>query len=518
MKSFFIWIFSVQIAVNGLTCPTIKKKNPRRQTTRSQSFLLVRRKEDDDNHENTVVGTNRRKLLQHTTGFLAAATMMYPSSSSAFAATTTTEFLVPTPKFDHNINWPLGKIAFSLLPLQGGSQRVTVEECIVPDQIWTHDQIQGIVNVNVPVRQTVIALRDGGGLWVHNPVAPTPQLRAMMQRLIDQYGPVRHIVLGTVAVEHKATFGAFASYYPSATVWLQPGQWSFPWTLPIEFLGVRQRGARLREIPIPGQDVTSAKYALQAKRNPVPEWSTEIEWETLGPLTFRSVGAFSETVFYHKASRTLLVTDLVSRVSEEPPAILQQDPRALLYHARDQATDNIGADTPEMRRKGWRRMAQFGLVFFPSQIAVSSVTQAFADAKEIPAALGNLGSGAIPFNLYPWSWPNSDADLEHFKAFQDKLFCPPILTQLILNREADRTLAFVDRVAIRFSGMKRIIPGHLDNNIPASAKDFSKAFGSLRSCDAPPGPLKEDLELLQSVSREFTKLGIVAPNGVCRDV
>ncbi len=494
MKSLFFWISSVATGVFGFYCAS---------TDTRQKFRLSLFRTNDEKEPMT----DRRKLFQYTAGLLAAT--MYPSAT--FAAT---DFLVPTPKFDKDSNWPLGKVAFSLLPLQGGSQRATVATCIVPGTIWTYDQIQGIVNVNVPVRQTVIALQ-GGGLWVHNPVAPTPQLLDMMQQLIQQYGPIKHIVLGTVAVEHKATFGAFASYYPDATVWLQPGQWSFPVSLPIEFLGVRQRGQRLRELPVTGREVTSAAYAIQAQRNPVPEWSHEIEMETLGPLTFQSVGAFSETVFYHKATQTLLVTDLVGRVSDEPPAILQQDPRALLYHARDQATDLV-EDTPAARRKGWRRMALFGLVFFPSQITVSSVSQAFDDAQHIPVSLRNLGSGAVPFQLYPWSWPEGDVDLQNFNAFKNKLFCPPILTQLILNREVDRTLMFVNRVATRFSGMKRIIPGHLDNNIPATAKDFSKAFGSLRKCDAPPGPLKDDLNLLQSVSKEFTKLGIVAPDGVCR--
>ncbi|GAX29490.1 hypothetical protein FisN_16Hh067 [Fistulifera solaris] len=495
MKTLLFWVFSLATGVYGFRCTPTE--------TRPKCRLSLFRKEE--------AMTDRRKLLQSTAAGLLAATT-YPASSHA----ATTDFLVPTPKFDPDMNWPLGKVAFSLLPLQGGAQRATVETCIVPGQIWTYDQIQGIVNVNVPVRQTVIALQ-GGGLWVHNPVAPTPQLRHMMEQLIQQYGPIKHIVLGSVAVEHKATFGAFASYYPGATVWLQPGQWSFPVSLPIKFLGVRQRGQRLRELPVAGRGVTSTAYAAQAQRNPVPEWSSEIEMETLGPLTFRSVGAFSETVFYHKATKTLLVTDLVGRVSDEPPAILQQDPRALLYHARNKATDAV-EDTPAARRKGWRRMALFGLVFFPSQITVSSVSQAFAEAKQVPASLRNLGSGAVPFQLYPWSWPENDVDLQNFNAFKNKLFCPPILTQLILNREVDRTLTFVDRVATRFSGMKRIIPGHLDNNIPATANDFSKAFGSLRKCDAPPGPLKNDLNLLQSVSKEFTKLGIVAPDGVCRDV
>lgn len=46
----------------------------------------------------------------------------------------------------------------------------------------------------------------------------------MVRKLEKEYGPVRHIVLGTVALEHKATFGPFASYFPKATVWFQPGK------------------------------------------------------------------------------------------------------------------------------------------------------------------------------------------------------------------------------------------------------------------------------------------------------
>jgi hypothetical protein len=85
--------------------------------------------------------------------------------------------LLPVPAITREFSWPLGKVAFSLLPLAGTStRRVTVEETIVEGQIWTHDQLQGIVNVNVPVRQIVIRLSEqaGGGLWILNPVAPTP--------------------------------------------------------------------------------------------------------------------------------------------------------------------------------------------------------------------------------------------------------------------------------------------------------------------------------------------------------
>lgn len=175
--------------------------------------------QDELHDDDVIIPNHRRSLFRYT--LTAASTMVLPTSASALAEATTT-LIVPTPPVTRDLSWPLGKVAFSLLPLAGGSRRATVEECIVPGKVWTHDQIQGVVNVNVPVRQTVIALQ-GGGLWVHNPVAPTPQLLRMMQKLEQQYGPVKHIVLGTVALEHKATLGPFAQNFRQAAVWIQPG-------------------------------------------------------------------------------------------------------------------------------------------------------------------------------------------------------------------------------------------------------------------------------------------------------
>ena len=243
---------------------------------------------DDGTNQAAAIGTTtpndrqRRALFQQGIiaglGGVATSALASPPTSS-FAATSTSAappLLVPTPRFTSDLSWPLGKVAFSLLPLAGTStRRATVEQEIVPDTIWTHDQIQGIVNVNVPVRQTVIRLQQhgtaaaGGGLWVHNPVAPTPQLIQMMRRLEERYGPVRHVVLGSVALEHKATFAAFASYFPKATCWIQPGQWSFPVSVPLELYGLVQRGRRLREIPVPGmpaKNSASTKPWLAAKR------------------------------------------------------------------------------------------------------------------------------------------------------------------------------------------------------------------------------------------------------------
>jgi Domain of unknown function (DUF4336) len=462
------------------------------------------------------------------------------------------QLLIPNPIRNDDLYWPLGKVAFSLLPIAGTyTRRVTVEQEIVPRTIWTHDQIQGIVNVNVPIRQTVVRLgtdeTSGGGLWVHNPVAPTKQLLQMMDRLVQQCGPVRHIVLGTVALEHKATVASFASHFPRATVWIQPGQWSFPINLPIEYYGLQKQllAHRLLELPrittTPAVTPTTTKTTSRYKKRPsryttgisadpiLPEWYNEIEYEMLGPFTFKAVGGYSESAFYHKNTSTLIVTDCVVSVTKDPPPIVQEDPRALIYHSRDTADERISnndGDTMERRLKGWRRMVQFGLVFFPSQITVTpTIGKVLDDIQSVPYNLRNLGTDAIPFNsaLYPWSWNANDTDQMNFDYISQNgtLFCPPILTKLILDREPTATLQFVDRVCQRFSTMKRIIPCHLNNNVAVTdANEFYHAFDMLRSQPTSPSyrpqrALAEDLALLQKASDVLTQYNIIAPSLVC---
>lgn len=459
---------------------------------------------------------SRRHVLEAMVG-ATASNFLLPIMPALASSASAPLYAVPSPADSAAKSWPLGKVAFSLLPLAGTfTRRATVETTIIKDIMWTHDQIQGVVNVNVPVRQTVIRLKDGG-LWVHNPVAPTPQLLEMMRELEKKYGPVKHIVLGTVALEHKATFGPFCQNFPKATVWIQPGQWAFPVDLPIDALGVRQKGQRLRELPVPGRPATNSIFRTNAKYGP-PEWEDEIEYEVLGPITFQSVGAFSETAFYHKSSQSLIVTDVVVGVDKNPPAIIQEDPRALLFHARDNITE-IVADTPENRERGWRRMVQFGLVFFPSQITVVPTGEALKEASKVDPRMKNLGDGAVPINLYPWAW-DGNSDEKNFEAISNngKLFCPPILTKLILDREPLVTLDWASRVCKRFPDMKRIIPCHLNNNIEMTAKEFSDAFDPLRSTQAnlkSQRPLAEDLALLQKASDLLTDLKIVGPSQVC---
>jgi hypothetical protein len=325
-------------------------------------------------------------------------------------------------------------------------------------------------------------------------------------------------VLGTLGLEHKALAGPFARAFPRATVWVQPGQWSFPLPIPLPLLGFPW-GARLRTLP-------------PADSPDAPEWVDELDYELLGPLRFKAVGAFSETAFFHKETSTLLVTDTIVQVDETPPPIIAEDPRALLYHARRDITEEV-VDTPATRMRGWRRVALFGLIFRPSDIDVRLV-QLVSDLGKLPASMRALSQGNVPLGLYPWEWARDDE--ASFRALSGGVFVAPILQALILNRFPDETLAWARRVARwRFT---RIIPSHLANDIRTSPSAFLAAFdfckpaaatapgvsgpaadSPLASLDAllagsplrrrAPAPLARDLGLLDAASELCTTLGLV---------
>jgi len=244
---------------------------------------------------------------------------------------------------------------WGILPVGTYKQKKTIRETIVPGKLWTFDQKFGILNVQVPLRMTIVKLSDGG-LFVYDPIAATPECLELVNELVQEHGPVRHIVLGSVALEHKVYSGVFAQKFKDATVWLQPGQYSVPANLPDSFLGFPSR--RTKMIPSSPADAP-------------PEWNQDFEFATLGPFISRD-GAFGETVFFHRPTKTLLVTDTTVEVSDEVPAIYNYDPAPLLYHARDTVTDQL-EDTPEVRKRGWRRVVLFGLYFNPAGIVVKDV-------------------------------------------------------------------------------------------------------------------------------------------------
>jgi len=427
------------------------------------------------------------------------------SSRLTVSMSSSSSNLPAAPTADAKTNFGLGKFAFSLLPLSPESvgRRKTLLTEVVKDTIYTLDQVQGIINVNVPVRATAIALKNGG-LFINNPVAPTAECIDMVRSLEAKHGAVKIIVLSSLGIEHKGTCGIFSSFFPSAQVYIQPGQYAFPVNLPTAFFFPAFK--KLKDIPASNADAA---------------WKDDLDHVSLGVLKPKGPGGFAETAFFHRATGTLLVTDAVVKVEDEPPAIINEDPRALLYHARDDMFQVV-RDSPANRRKGWRRMVLFGLTFQPAGIKILPTLDALKKTKDVPLEMKALGEGAIPLDpgFYPWEWVKDD--MPSFKKLQGGLLVAPILQKLILNREPQKVLDWADKVAKW--PIKRIIPCHLANDIKASGKDFRRAFNFLEDLDAKrpfwkarpvPAPVGDvdDVKLLSDVSIALTKQDVLFPEG-----
>ena len=228
---------------------------------------------------------------------------------------------------------------------------------------------------------------------------------------------------------------------------------------------------------------------------------------------------YQDVALLHKSSKTLAVCDAVFAATVEPPAILTQEPeytRALLFHARDEK-DEVVVDTPEARRKGWRRIVLLFNFFFPS------------------TGKADLGLGPIfqalqtPTNAYGWggwkpfSW-NSEAseqlDFDTFSA-NGKPTILPIL-QIILARGPKEVTKWTDTISTW--DFKRVIPAHLDAPLNIGPKEFVDTFAfvkqkgrnEVRFCDEDVTFLRRAEEGFLSFSVFETDLGALrGKNGPC---
>lgn len=378
--------------------------------------------------------------------------------------------------------WPF----WFTVPIYPYGRRRTLRTEVVPDTIWTFDQVQGIFYVTVPIRMTVVRL-ESGGLLVYAPVAPTRECIRWMRELEAQHGAVKYILLPTVSgIEHKAFVGPFARCFPTAQVYVAPHQWSYPVNLPLSWLGLPgNRTQRISEDP-----------------SQVP-FGDEFDYAILGPISL-GLGPFEEVVLFHRRSHTLLVTDTVVSVPDRPPAITQLDPYPLLFHARDTAAEVV-EDTPANRLKGWQRIALFSFYFRPSALDTVSLGQALRDSWRV----GDRSRRAY-FGLYPFRWkPGWQLSYEALQG-NGRLFVAPILQTLILNRAPRKTLEWVQRVTQW--DFNRIIPCHLDAPIAATPAQFREAFGFLEPQGCSIGRLPDvDFELLRELDAALNKRGITPP-------
>ncbi|KAG6554714.1 hypothetical protein Mapa_003733 [Marchantia paleacea] len=305
------------------------------------------------------------------------------------------------------------------------SRRTTRTE-VQRGSIWLFEQEQalGFSSVTTNTRMTVIKLKSGG-LWVHAPIGPTDEC---IQLLKELELPIEYIVLPTFAYEHKIFVGPFSRAFPRAQVWVAPRQWSWPLNLPLPFLGIF--GAKV----LKDDDL-------------VTPWADEIEHKILSCPEV-GIGPYVEVAFYHKASRSLLVTDAVIYVPDKPPSVVSKE--ALLDAAKNglavkvlsagkEVPDDPIVDNAENRQRGWERMVLQILFLGPSNL------------------------------LEP---------TQSFRQMSKKLIVSPIVKTLVYNKVPEKVKIWVDSIA-RDWKFKQIIPCHFSGPVAADARVFKAAFAFL---------------------------------------
>ena len=365
--------------------------------------------------------------------------------------------------------WPL----YLALPISGGlatSRRKTIRRELVPGRVWAFDQAIGIFYVSVPIRMTVVAM-ETGGLFVYAPVAPTEECLGLLRPLIREHGPVRFIVLPSVAVEHKVLAGPFAKRFPSADFYATDRQYAWPLNLPSSFLG----------LPAWTQPLPASSAQMGGGE---PPWAGEFEHAVLRVKP--GVGSdYQDAAFLHKPSKTLLVCDALYACTEEPPPILQADAdqvRGLLFHARDAADEEV-VDTPANRRKGWRRIILYANFFIPGAADADLGPGPIADAlrhADYPAGWG----GWLPFR-----WRATERrDFEQFAAGGKPNILPII--QIILARGPEALDAWV--ATIKGWDFEQVVPAHLDAPLKIGPAEFAATVSLSRRTQGEQGGLTDE--------------------------
>lgn len=142
--------------------------------------------------------------------------------------------------------------------------------------LWLADgpSVRFVGIFDYPTRMAVVRLADGG-LWVWSPIPLDAQLSSQVEGL----GPVRHLVAPNKL--HHLYLGAWRERFPEARLYSAPG------------LADKRR---------------DLSFDAELGDAPEPTWGSEIEH-----VVFRGSFFLEEVVFFHRASRTALVCDLIQR-------------------------------------------------------------------------------------------------------------------------------------------------------------------------------------------------------------
>jgi hypothetical protein len=338
---------------------------------------------------------------------------------------------------------------------------------------WALEQLLTFANVTATIRTNVIRLQDGG-LWVHSPQWPTGEFC----HLLDELGPVRHVVLPCNAFEHKAPVVAFCKKYPDASVWISPGQYGPFGTCGLDTTDCNM-GYKVDGVLTNGQK---------------PPWLDELDFSTFYVNPPGNAGPVSEVAFFHRSSKTLVATDAVAFIPDGPA------PNIFTTYF-----DDVVVADPTF----WPRTV-LQSVFLPLRTASRSAN------TNIPA-----GSSAETLDM--------DLDLYYpgFDAIRNRLIRAPILRGFTDARAPVETRAWIDTITSTASTTStssndkswkydRIITCHFASPIAATPAMVRNTFSFLleeesKNVRSEPPIACQDWELLNTLNDVISKNKLGAP-------
>jgi hypothetical protein len=159
-----------------------------------------------------------------------------------------------------------------------GYEPLETLKSVGPD-IWIADgPVIRFYRLPFPTRMTAIRLADGS-LWVHSPIRPTEPLLAELAAL----GEVRHLIAPNWI--HYAALPAWQARFSQAVTWVAPGVAA----------RAASRGVDLR-------------IDREIDDDPPPDWVGQID-----QMIVRGSKVHREAVFFHRASKVLILTDLIEK-------------------------------------------------------------------------------------------------------------------------------------------------------------------------------------------------------------
>ncbi len=156
----------------------------------------------------------------------------------------------------------------------------------IGDEIWIADGPKiTFMGMPLPTRMTVVRL-SGGRLWVHSPVAPV----SAFEQPLEELGQVGAIVAPNKY--HHLFLPEWIARYPQAAVYGGPG---------------------LKE------KRTDITFHADLTEDAPEEWA-----DAIGQTVFPDNRLFDEVVFFHHASSTLILTDLIINVRTDEYNVFQK--------------------------------------------------------------------------------------------------------------------------------------------------------------------------------------------------